>query len=140
MDEKYYATYTIATNLLSSRIPKSPEPGPDPGSQPAISSSSPQSSENQAILNVPIGFSSLLKINLPTFNGKFDAWLGFYDSLNSLVYQDSRIAAIHKLFHLKGCLVDEAADVISTIETSAENYEVAWKLLKDRYDNQKVMR
>lgn len=91
---------------------------------------------NYAIANK----SCLPTISLPTFNGSFDSWLGFYDLFNSLVHEDSTISPIRKLFYLKGCLSGEAASVIASIESSAQNYEVAWKLLRDRYDDRKLMR
>ncbi|XP_076763724.1 uncharacterized protein LOC143431095 [Xylocopa sonorina] len=66
--------------------------------------------------------------------------LGFHDLFKSLVDDDNNIPDIEKLYHLKGCLKDEAAEVIASIEMSSENYRVAWGLLKKRYDNRKVIR
>lgn len=79
-------------------------------------------------------------ITLPTFDGSFDSWLGFYDLFSSLIHEDTSISAIRKLFYLKGCLTGEAANVIASIESSSQNYEVAWNLLKERYDDRKVIR
>ncbi|XP_033225071.1 uncharacterized protein LOC117178004 [Belonocnema kinseyi] len=39
-----------------------------------------------------------------------------------------------------GCLKGDAAEVLASIELSAENYCVAWELLKERYDNRKIIR
>lgn len=41
---------------------------------------------------------------------------------------------------MKGCLEGKAADVLASLEISSKNYVVAWKLLKNRYDNRKVIR
>ncbi|XP_014300182.2 uncharacterized protein LOC106694204 [Microplitis demolitor] len=83
---------------------------------------------------------ALPTITLPTFSGSFDTWLGFYDPFNSLVNEDHNIPPIRKLIYLKGCLTGEAANVISSLETSSQNYEVAWGLLKERYDDRRFMR
>lgn len=40
---------------------------------------------------------------------------------------------------MKGCLKDEASKVISSLEIFALNYEVAWNLLKKRYDKKRVV-
>lgn len=41
---------------------------------------------------------------------------------------------------LKGCLSGEAANVIASIESSSQNYELAWHMLKERYDDRNLMR
>ncbi|XP_057339521.1 uncharacterized protein LOC130677020 [Microplitis mediator] len=82
----------------------------------------------------------LPSVELPKFGGAFDEWIGFHDLFESFIHGDKNIPPIRKLYHLKSCLVGEAASVISSIEASAQNYELAWNLLKDRYDNRKLMR
>ena len=83
---------------------------------------------------------SLPRVNLPSFSGSYESWLGFHELFKSLVDDDKEIPDIGKLYHLKGCLRDEAAEVIASIELSSENYTVAWNLLKLRYDNRKTIR
>ncbi|XP_043479886.1 uncharacterized protein LOC122509722 [Leptopilina heterotoma] len=78
-------------------------------------------------------------INLPTFIGTYDTWLGFSDTFKSIVHDNPKIPQIQKLHYLKSCLKDEAADLIASLETSSDNYTVAWNLLKDRYDNKRVI-
>jgi len=39
------------------------------------------------------------------------------------------------MYYLKGCLKGDAARVISRMELGAENYEKAWELIVQRYDN-----
>ncbi|XP_053597349.1 uncharacterized protein LOC128668427 [Microplitis demolitor] len=82
----------------------------------------------------------LPSVEVPKFGGAFDEWIGFHDLFESFIHGDKNIPPIRKLYHLKSCLVGEAASVISSIEASAQNYELAWNLLKDRYDNSKLMR
>ena len=78
-------------------------------------------------------------LNLPKFSGNYETWLGFSDTFKALVDSNSKIQDVEKLVHLKSCLDKDAAEVISSIETSSENYKVAWELLQDRYDNKKVI-
>ncbi|XP_070170444.1 uncharacterized protein [Polyergus mexicanus] len=78
-------------------------------------------------------------INLPTFNGKYEDWLGFYDNFKSIVHENGNITPVQKLQYLRLSLTDEAAHVIQALETSPQNYEIAWGLLTERYDNKRVI-
>ena len=79
-------------------------------------------------------------LNIPTFSGSYDTWLGFHDLFKSLVDDNKNITDIEKLYHLKGCLKGDAEAVIALIGLSSDNCSVAWTLLKERYDNLKVIR
>ncbi|XP_018403530.1 PREDICTED: uncharacterized protein LOC108780351 [Cyphomyrmex costatus] len=81
----------------------------------------------------------LPKLNLPTFSGKYDEWFPFYDAFNSSIHSNISISNVQRLQYLRTSLSGEAADVISSLEISDLNYEVAWKLLRDRYDNKRVI-
>ena len=70
---------------------------------------------------------------------KHDTWLDFFDSFNSIIHGDNDIPTIQKLYYLKGCVTGDAAKIIAALETTSENYEVAWDLLKCRYHNQKSL-
>lgn len=81
----------------------------------------------------------LPKIQTPIFRGTFDTWLSFHDSFRSMCHDNPSISNIQKFYYLKACLQDEAAEVISSLETTAANYDVAWNLLKERFDNRKFI-
>ncbi|XP_043470228.1 uncharacterized protein LOC122503666 [Leptopilina heterotoma] len=81
----------------------------------------------------------LLKIETPVFHGTFDTWLAFYDSFKSMCHDNQDIPNISKFMYLRACLRDEASEVIASLETTADNYLIAWELLKNRYDNRKFI-
>ena len=81
----------------------------------------------------------LPRLNLLSFNGAYHAWLNFYDSFKALIHDNQQLADGQKLHYLRSCLKDEAARVISSLETSSANYDVAWDLLKERYDNRRII-
>ena len=56
-----------------------------------------------------------------------------------MCHDNDEIPTIHKFYYLKACLKGEAAEVIASLETTNENYPVAWELLKNRYDNRKFI-
>lgn len=78
-------------------------------------------------------------IHLPTFSGRYDTWLEFHDTYVSLIHSNDSIPKINKFHYLRSSLKDSAANVINSLDFSSKNYEVAWKLLCERYHNDKVL-
>jgi len=79
--------------------------------------------------------SELSKVIIPEFDGNINKWEDFRDMFISVIHKDQRIPPIKKIHYLKGCLKSDASGVISRMELSAENYETAWELVVQRYDN-----
>ncbi|KAJ8980515.1 hypothetical protein NQ317_007935 [Molorchus minor] len=94
----------------------------------------PTSTNRNNALNV-----KLPDIKLPNFNGDYDRWLEFYDTFMSMVDSDTRLDDIRKFLYLKSCITGEAKDCIKSIVVSAANYPVAWKLLRERYENKEIL-
>ncbi|KAI5644627.1 putative peptidase (DUF1758) domain-containing protein [Phthorimaea operculella] len=78
-------------------------------------------------------------IQLPKFNGSYENWLHFRDTFSSLIDSVDNIDDINKFHYLRASLEGSAAVVVQSIEFSAKNYSVAWKLLKERYDNKRLL-
>ena len=81
----------------------------------------------------------LPKLSLPTFTGKYSEWTPFSDTFNSTVDSNRTLSNIQKLHYLKSLLKDEPARLLSHLPTSSANYEVAKKLLQDRYANKRMI-
>lgn len=77
-------------------------------------------------------------ITLPTFNGDVTNWLEFRDTFEALIHR-SDLKPIHKLKYLRSCLTDGALNVIASLEYCEESYQIAWRLICDRYNNPKVL-
>ena len=56
-----------------------------------------------------------------------------------MVHENSGLNEIQKLYYLKNCLKEETEEIISSLELTEGNYKVALQLLKDRYDNKRVI-
>lgn len=67
----------------------------------------------------------LPKLNLPTFSGKYDEWLPFFDSFTSVIHSNASLSRVQKFQYLKASLTGDASNVITSLETSDANYEVA---------------
>ncbi|XP_071052883.1 uncharacterized protein [Onthophagus taurus] len=78
-------------------------------------------------------------IDLPKFDGGYDAWLGFRDIFESLIHNNPMINDIQKFHYLLSALTGNARQVIESLELTNSNYEVAWGLIRERYDNPRIL-
>lgn len=76
-------------------------------------------------------------ISLPNFSGAYEDWFPFYDTFNTLIHNNNEISDIQKFHYFKSCLKSEAANVLHSLEISANNYQSAWQMLEDRYNNKR---
>ncbi|XP_050553293.1 uncharacterized protein LOC118262431 isoform X3 [Spodoptera frugiperda] len=81
----------------------------------------------------------LPKIDLPKFSGSYHDWLEFRDTFISIIHSNNNISKINKLHYLRASLKDSASLVVDNLDFSAENYDAAWRLLCDRYDNKRLL-
>ncbi|XP_033225903.1 uncharacterized protein LOC117178585 [Belonocnema kinseyi] len=56
-----------------------------------------------------------------------------------MIHNDLDLPIIQKFHYLKGSVTGDAANIIASLETTSENYTVAWELLKGRYHNKKII-
>ncbi|XP_020296284.1 uncharacterized protein LOC109861165 [Pseudomyrmex gracilis] len=81
----------------------------------------------------------LPKLDLPSFSGKYDEWFPFFDVFNTVIHSNASLSKVQKFQYLRASLTNEAKNIVNSLEISNANYDVAWKLLKERYDNQRVI-
>jgi hypothetical protein len=81
----------------------------------------------------------LPEIPLPQFNGNLHNWATFRDRFTALVDTRPGLAKIDKLYYLIGCVKDFAADAIRGIPVSADNYELVWNTLSNRFDRPRLL-
>ncbi|XP_045772935.1 uncharacterized protein LOC123872601 [Maniola jurtina] len=81
----------------------------------------------------------LPKIQLPTFDGKYEEWPTFQDLFVSLVHTDAALTNVQKLHYLKTSITGEAAALLKFIEITDDNYSLAWDILKNRYGSRRLI-
>lgn len=81
----------------------------------------------------------LPQIHISKFDGTYFRWLEFRDTFENLIHNNSRILPIHKFHYLNSYLEGDAARVISNLEVSSANYNEAWKLICQRYNNKRIL-
>lgn len=76
---------------------------------------------------------------IPLFSGDYDAWPAFKDLFRSMIHTNAKMSTVQKLGYLKINLSGEALKMIKNLEITDANYDTAWQLLADRYDNERLL-
>lgn len=77
-------------------------------------------------------------LNIPPFDENFVNWRSFYDIFERAIIMDTSISNTAKLQFLKTLVRGEANQMISHLQTTEENFDTAWTLLKKRYNNEPI--
>lgn len=78
-------------------------------------------------------------LSLPTFYGDYDKWLHFRDTFKTLVHNDVSLNDVTKFHYLLSCLKGNAEQVLRSLDVSEANYNIAWELLNERFENKAVI-
>ena len=81
----------------------------------------------------------LPKLPLTIFNGDPTRWNTFWDSFKSSIHDHSGLADIDKLKYLQKSLAGEAAETISGLPITNENYREALESLHKRFGDEEVI-
>ncbi|XP_055680312.1 uncharacterized protein LOC129788362 [Lutzomyia longipalpis] len=76
----------------------------------------------------------LPQLNLPTFNGQYTEWMRFRDAFHSTIHSNPDLRPNQKMQYLKMALTGSAAEDISHVQISDDNYEPTWQRLTKRYE------
>lgn len=63
----------------------------------------------------------------------------FCDIFLTLVHSNKSLSDIQKFFYLKSVLSEDSENVIKCLQTTTDNYQIAWEKLIARYDNKRVL-
>lgn len=92
----------------------------------------PQPSPQVAPTSQLQGF-RLPEIPLPKFNGDFQNWLNFRSAFSSIVVENTSVEDKVKYQYLKQVLSGEALNRVANVPSG--DFQLAWTLLTERYDN-----
>jgi hypothetical protein len=81
----------------------------------------------------------LPNIHLPTFSGVFTEWITFRDSYNALINDNRDLSDIQKFHYLRSSLKSDALSTIEHLTLSNDNYQAAWELIQNRYENNRLL-
>lgn len=78
-------------------------------------------------------------LTLPNFNGDYTKWLLFKDSYVSAIHSNHSLSNIEKFRYLRSTLQGDALQLLASLETTHQNYTVAWNMLLNRYENERII-
>ena len=81
----------------------------------------------------------LPKLELKKFDGSIFKWAEFWDAFESAIHSNKQLHDVDKFNYLKAQLKGTASEVISGLELTQENYNIAINLLKERYGKKQIM-
>ena len=81
----------------------------------------------------------LPKLELKKFDGSIFKWVEFWDAFESAIHSNKQLHDVDKFNYLKAQLKWTASEVISGLELTQENYNIAINLLKERYGKKQIM-
>ena len=94
---------------------------------------------NRRISNTVHQEQSAPKIEIPLFYGSYEQWLSFKDLFVETIHLNPHISNSQKMQHLKSKLRGEAERLVQHLQISADNYTTCWDILKQRYDNMRLL-
>ncbi|XP_055634250.1 uncharacterized protein LOC129774525 [Toxorhynchites rutilus septentrionalis] len=98
-----------------------------------------QPAASQPIMNPPpLVIQQSLPRAIPTFDGRYEHWEKFKIMFRDVVDRSNEPPRI-KLYHLEKALVGGAAKLIDARTLNEGNYDRAWQLLEERYENKRRM-
>ncbi|KAL4104093.1 hypothetical protein QTP88_019406 [Uroleucon formosanum] len=81
----------------------------------------------------------LSTLKTSSFNGDWQQWTAFIDEFNTMFHNNEDVPIILKFHYLKTCVEGPAREVIQNFKTTEENYQVAYDVLKLRYENKSAI-
>lgn len=78
-------------------------------------------------------------ISLPRFTGNYQDFPSFLNMFDELVHKNDRLSLVQKKHYLTSCLSGEPANLVKHLASIPDNYEVARRLLLDRYDDKRMI-
>ena len=78
-------------------------------------------------------------IEIPKFGGQITEFKHFYDTFNSLIINNQAMDDVKKFHYLLSSVTNEAHQLIQNVPVTQQNFCVAWNLLCDRNNNERLI-
>lgn len=99
-----------------------------------------QSTLNASIFETPQRNSSfkIPAIQIEPFSGDYNDWEEFRDTFIAVFdAKGQKFSKCQKLLHLKGLLSEQPLLLIKTLESTDDNFDIAWEILTKRFSNKR---
>lgn len=81
----------------------------------------------------------LQPIQIPTFSGTYKTWPAFNGIFTSLIINNQSLSDVQRMQYLKMNVNGEAGKLIAQLDIVEGNFEEAWKLLCQRFNNKRAI-
>jgi len=81
----------------------------------------------------------LSTIEIPKFGGQITEFKHFHDTFNRLIINNQTLDDVQKFHYLLSTVTNEAHQLIQNLPVTQHNFHVAWNLLCDRYNNERLI-
>ncbi|XP_071579935.1 uncharacterized protein [Temnothorax nylanderi] len=129
--ESFKSDYYTASAAAKALIDAKRKHDPNPNQSLDVSNSNSRVNTGDNIKLPPI--------HLPTFKGSYEQWPNFRNTFKAVIDENESLSDIKKLYYLRSSLKGVASEIMTSIEMSADNYEIAWNLLENRFENKRVL-
>ena len=83
--------------------------------------------------------SSLAKLTLKSFGGAYSEWTSFKNNFKSFVHDAPAMPKVEKFQRLQDALFGEPQNMVKRYDLTADNYDLAWAALHERYENKRKL-
>lgn len=98
----------------------------------AVPTSNPTMSDSVHNLSLP-------PCDTDVFQGDFLSWPTFRDLFSAVYIHNSRLSDVERLCHLVRKTSGEAREIVSKFPLTHRSFVLAWKALRDAYDNTRIL-
>lgn len=74
-------------------------------------------------------------LKIPKFKGTYESWPTFSSLFDTLIISNGTLTNVQRMQYLKSVVTEEAERAIASLSITDENFEKAWKILTERFDN-----
>jgi Protein of unknown function (DUF1759) len=78
---------------------------------------------------------TLLKLEIAQFDGNTDSWIQFRDQYEATIHENADFQSVQKFRYLLSFLKNEAKELVDDITIINDEYNPAWNLLLQHYNN-----
>lgn len=78
-------------------------------------------------------------IKLPTFDSDIKSWCAFHSLFKSLIHDSNAYTNVEKFHYLLSVITGPALGLIKSLPLIEENYDIAWNILVNQYQNSRML-
>lgn len=142
-ESRYYESLALARKIVNEHLRDLTNSARSSEAQPQVSGDSesiiyrfPRSLDETPLPNVS---TKLPLLKVPEFTGNYSDWQRFSDMFKAIVHNNTALPDVTKFYYLESALKGEPKDLIGSLAPTEGNYNIAWDLLQQRYENKKII-